>query len=177
MDTRATTRAQLQALSRDELIEKALEANIVLEELKKIKNKISEFVKMEADLNIIKKCNSLLHERVIELEKDSLNTSQYIRREMIQISPIPLAIGDDVLEQSICDALSLTGELVTPSDIESCNKLKDKSQAICEFKSRKKRYGVMSKRRELGFKVNELKELNFYEKLYLQDSFCIQNQK
>ena len=98
---------------------------------------------MEADLIIIKKCNSLLHERVIELEKESLNTSQYIRREMIQISPIPLAIGDDVLEQSICDALSLTGELVTPSDIESCHKLKDKSQAICKFKSKKKRYGVV----------------------------------
>ena len=74
MDTRATTRAQLQALPRDELIEKALEANLVIEELKEIKKKISEFVKMEADLNIVKKCNTLLHERVVELEKDCLNT-------------------------------------------------------------------------------------------------------
>ena len=31
--------------------------------------------------------------------------------------------------------------------------------------------------RELGLKANELKELNFTGKLYLQDSLCIQNQK
>ena len=120
MNTRATTRAQLQALTRDELIEKALEANLVIEELKEIKKKISEFVKMEADLNIVKKCNTLLHERVVELEKNCLNTSQYIRREMIEVSKIPLSIGDDVLENKVCAVLSLTDELVQPSDLESC---------------------------------------------------------
>ena len=132
---------------------------------------------MEADLNIVKKCNTLLHERVVELEKNCLNTSQYIRREMIEVSKIPLSIGDDVLENKVCAVLSLTDELVQPSDLESCHRLKDRSKIICKFKSRKKRYAVMSKRKNLGLKKNELKELGIEEKVYLQDSLCVENQK
>ena len=49
----------------------------------------------------------LLKNIVTQFEKNVLNTSQYIRREII-----PTAIPDNVLKKKVCDALSLTGILV-----------------------------------------------------------------
>ena len=40
---------------------------------------------------------------------------------MIQIKPVPGDIQDTQLEKSICQALSLTGTLGSPSDLEACH--------------------------------------------------------
>ena len=45
---------------------------------------------------------------ISQLECNNLNSAQYTRRETLKINPVPSDIADDVLEQSVCQALSLT---------------------------------------------------------------------
>ena len=46
--------------------------------------------------------------RITQLECNNLNNAQYNRRETLEINPVPSDIADDVLEQSVCQAQSLT---------------------------------------------------------------------
>ena len=47
----------------------------------------------------------------MELEKNALCTTGYVRlrREIIEISPVPESISDQNLEEQVCKALSLAG--------------------------------------------------------------------
>ena len=171
------TRDQLEAMSKEELIEKALAANFVIDELREIKKTQSEFVKIEAELKIVKNCNTLLHERVIQLEKDALNTSQYVRKETMELGPLPSTITDDILEKTVCDILSLTGQKVTPNCLQACHRMKDRSKIILRFCSRKTKHSVITKRRILKDKVEELKEMNIHNKVFLNDSMCMEVQR
>ena len=40
---------------------------------------------------------------------------------MIEISPVPLEVSNDELEGLVCKALSLTGNKVSPDDLEACH--------------------------------------------------------
>ena len=45
-----------------------------------------------------------------------MTNHQYIKKETIELNPVPADITDDVLEENICKALSLTGVNVVPND-------------------------------------------------------------
>ena len=47
--------------------------------------------------------------RITQLDCNKLNNARYTRRETLEISPVPSDIAEDVLERSVCQALSLTG--------------------------------------------------------------------
>ena len=51
-----------------------------------------------SELQISKTCNSLLRKRIIDLGRSSLDNAQYLRREMIEISPVPLEVSNSELE-------------------------------------------------------------------------------
>ena len=53
--------------------------------------------------------------------------------------------------------------------------MKTRSRVIVKFKDCKLRYQVMTNRKKLIEKKNELKELRFEEFLFLSDSMCIEN--
>ena len=61
--------------------------------------------------------NELLLECITQLEHNNMNNTQYNRRETLEINPVLSDIADDVLEQSVCQALSLTGISVEPDDL------------------------------------------------------------
>ena len=81
---------------------------------------------LSSELTISKNCNRLLGERIVQLERNAVNNAQYHRRESLEINPVPASIGDDVLESSVCRALSLTGHEVKPDDLQACHRLKKK---------------------------------------------------
>ena len=115
---------------------------------------------------------------VIELsnwKKNALSTAQYVRREIIEISPVPRLISDQNLEEQVCEALSLTGIKVEDKDLYACHRMKRRGRVIIKFKDRKLRYQVMTNRKKLMEKKNELKELHFEESLFLSDSICTEN--
>ena len=111
-------RAQVDNLSIEELIEELLNFSDITDQFNVLKSQFEDFIKkynkLNSELPISKNCNSLLIKRVINLECNALNTAQYVRRETIEINPIPQSISFADLENKVCQALSLTGTTVTP---------------------------------------------------------------
>ena len=68
-----------------------------------------------------------------------MTNSQNHRRETIEINPVPESLGDEILEEDVCKALSLAGVNVTPEQLHSCHCLKKRNRVIVKFKCRKQR--------------------------------------
>ena len=88
------TRVQVDGLSREELIEELLLSfSDIMDQLNVLNSRFQDFVKkydkINSELLISKNCNSLLLKRVTDLERNALNNAQYIRRETIEINPVP----------------------------------------------------------------------------------------
>ena len=168
------TRTQLESLSKEQLIVELLKTkNEVNEQLILINLK---FDKLVSELSVSKNVSNLLTKRIIQLEKNQLNTSQYIRRHMAELNPIPAEIEDDKLEEVVCAALSLCGEAaVTSESLHSCQRLKKNENVIVYFKDRKLRDQVMKNRRVLKEKSSDLEKLNLTKNLYINDSLCAEN--
>ena len=98
----------------------------------------------------------VLLEHITQLECNNLNNAQYNRRETLEINPVPSDIADDVLEQFVCQALSLTAMLVEPDDLQTCHCMRKKDQVIIKFKCRKQKHHVISNRKTLQNKVSFL---------------------
>ena len=69
----------------------------------------SIYDKVYSELQQCKSYNSRLLTMVIQLERNAVTNSQCSRRETIELNSVPAEIHEDVLEDSICKALSLTG--------------------------------------------------------------------
>ena len=105
-----------------------------------------------------------------------MDSLQYLRREMIEINPVPEDIQDMQLEESICQALSLTGTPVSAGDHEVCHRMRRRDRVIVKFSSRKKWNDVIFKKKSLNGKSDELKNLVFTsEELFISDSMYHEN--
>ena len=62
-----------------------------------------------------KSFNSHLLNRIIQLDRNAVTNSQYSRRETIEVNHVHAEI-QDVLEASVCKALSLTEVNIAPED-------------------------------------------------------------
>ena len=157
----AFSRSKLNELSKEELIEELLSFDNLSEKIndliKKMEDFATKFDRAFSELQISKTCNSLLRKRSIDLERSSLDNAKYLRREMIEISPVPLEVSNNEFEGLVCKALSLAGNEVYPDDLEACHHLKKKENVIIKFKSRKLKYKVINNRKRMK---NKSKELN-----------------
>ena len=77
-------------------------------------------IKVYSELQQCKSYSSHLA-RIIQVERNAVTNSQYSRRETIELNPVPAEIHEDVLDDSICKALSLIGVDVVPEDLQGCN--------------------------------------------------------
>ena len=69
---------------------------------------------VSSELTVSKNCNRLLSKRIFQLERNLVSNAQYHHCVSRQINPVPVSIGDDVLESSVCKALPLSGHEVKP---------------------------------------------------------------
>ena len=72
---------------------------------------------------VVKKVNTLLEKRVIELEKSQAKAEQYSRRNNVEISGIPHEILDNNLEDKVIDICKDTGIKIRHMNIEGCHRL------------------------------------------------------
>ena len=86
---------------------------------------------------------------------------------------MPADITEDVLEENICKALSLTGVNVVPNDLHACHRLKRTDRVIVKFKCCKQKNSVMYKRKILGNKSKELSNLKFSGRLFVTESISM----
>ena len=91
---------------------------------------------------------------------------------------ISTSIDDNELETKICKVLSMTaGTEITSSMLQSCHRLTKKNVVIVKFNDRKVRQNVITNRRKLKEKSDELGDLGFHEKIYINDSLCKLNKE
>ena len=72
----------------------------------------------------LQQCKSLISDpltKTVQLERNAVANSQKSRWETIELNFVPAKICVDVLEKSICKALSLTGVNVVPVDFCACH--------------------------------------------------------
>ena len=130
---------------------------------------------VNSNLSITRCCNDLLIERKTQLERSNLNNAQYTRRETLEINPMPSDIADEVLEQSVCYELSLTGILVESDDLQGCHCMRKKDRVIIKFKCRKQKHRVLLNHKTLENKSLDLAQLKFSGKLFVNESMCHEN--
>ena len=129
------TRSQIESLTREELIEELLPISDISCQLQALNYRFDTFA--VKDLLVAKNCNTLLHQRIIQLERNAVNHAQYQQRESLEIKKVPHDIEDNVLEETVCRAFSLTGHEVTTDDLHACYRLRNKDRVILKFKDRK----------------------------------------
>ena len=173
-------RAQLDTLSREELVEELIKCSNIADQIKTLKERLDEFIgkyeKLQSELGISKNCNCLLVNRIINLERNALSNAQYIRGEMLEINPVPHSMNNVDLEEKVCESLSLTGTKVKPDDLDACHRMKKKDKAIIKFKNRKQRNDMIFKRKEMKSKGDDLLAVQFGQSLFINDSMCFENQ-
>ena len=69
-----------------------------LEEIRKFNG---NFVKLESEINIVKKVNKLLNKKVIDIERQCWENAQYSRRECVEVAGIPRDVSDENLESKV----------------------------------------------------------------------------
>ena len=180
------TRCQYENMSKEELIQELTDINSsfvndINTKLSNLEEKFNEFVskydKLNSELQQCKKINSHLLTRVIQLERNAEASSQYSRRETIELNPVSADITEDALEENVCKALSLTGVNVVPNDLHACHRMKRSDRFIVKFKCRKQNNSVMYKRKSLGNKSQELCNLKFSGRLSVNESMSYENQQ
>ena len=90
---------------------------------------------------------------------------------MIEISPVPLEVSNDELEGLVCKALSLTGNKVSPNDLEACHRRKKKENVTIKFKSRKLKCKIINNRKIMKNKSKELNEFKFSNNFYISEKY------
>ena len=169
-------RRQIENFTREELIEALLQISDISCQTKALKDKFDTFAakheKLKPDLLITKNCNTLLHQRIIQLKMKAVNNAPYHRRESLEVNPVPRDIGENVLEEKICRAISLTGHEVTSDDLLACHRVKNKDRVISKFKDRKLKRSIQINRKVLQQKSLELAQLKFSDKLFISESIC-----
>ena len=163
-------RSQVENLSKDELIDEVFslenfknDINVKFSELNERFNDFeAKYEMINSNLTITRRCNDLLLERITQLERNNLNNAQYTSRETLEINPVPSDIADNILEQSVCQALSLTGISVELDDLQDSHRMRKKYHVIIKFKCRNQKHRVLLNHKTLQNKSLDLeKEGNF----------------
>ena len=148
--------------------EKECNANI-LEEVRALNEK---FTTLESQLLITKNVNSLLQERVIDLERQCWANAQYSRRECLEVSGIPNTIKQDELENKVLTIFKKVGCDIKNENIEACHRVRRKNNLIIKFSKRKDCQQVYSVKKDLG--KLDMKEVDLPEgtQVYINQSLC-----
>ena len=109
-------------------------------------------------------------------DSNAVNNSQYGRRETTKLNPVPAESYEDVLEESICKALSLTGVNIVPEDLHACHRMKRSDRVIGKFKCWKQKQSLMSQRKNLGTKAQKFTNSKFLGRLFVSKSMSHKNQ-
>ena len=177
------TRIQYKNMTKKELIQEStgINSSFLSSFQFNLSEKFNKFTlkydKVCSELQQCKSFNSHLLTRIIQLECNAVTNSQCSRRETIELNPVPAEIHEDVLEESISKALSLTGINVVSEDLHACHRMKRSDRVILKFKCRKQKQSLIYKRKNLATKSQELTNLKFSGRLFVSKSMSHENQQ
>ena len=85
---------------------------------------LSKYNKVHSELQEYKKFNSHLLARIIQWERNAVTNYQNKRKETINLYPVPADITENVLKESIYNALSLARVNVIPNSLHAYHRKK-----------------------------------------------------
>ena len=167
------TRSQLENLSKEELIEEFISVGDISSKLSDLTSRFDHFLRqyeiLNSELTVSKNRNCLLTERIVQWERNAVSNAQYHHHEPLEINPVPVSIGDNVLENRVCRALSLTSHQVKPDDLQACHSLKKTTG-----RTRKNlRTSIINDK--TSDKSDVFTRLNFSGRIFVSESMCHKN--
>ena len=120
--------------------------NDALEEIRKLNE---NFVKLESEINLVKKVNTLLNKRVIDMERQCWANTQYSRRGCLEVAGIPCDVSNENLESKVLEVFSKVVCEILSRDIEKYHRLTNNDRVIVKFLRRKDCDQVLSVKRDL----------------------------
>ena len=91
----------------------------------------------KSDLNVTKKMNTLLSDRLQTIKNHCWANALFSRRGCLEISDIPSSASDKNLEDVVCKAIMKAGVEVSDKDIEDYHRVGKRGQTIVNFCKRK----------------------------------------
>ena len=141
----------------------------ILEEVRALNNK---FINLESQLLVTKNVNTLLQERVIDLERQCWANAQYSRRECLEVSGIPDNVKQNDLEDKVLTIFKKVGCDIKSDNIEACHRVGRQNNVIIKFSKRKDCQQVFSVKKDLS--KLDMKEVDLPEgtQIYINQSLC-----
>ena len=102
------TRSQLENLSKKQLIDKLISTEDKSSKLSDFASRFNDFLRRYETI-----------ERIVQLKRNAVSNAQYHLRKSLEINPVPASTRDDILENRVCRALSLTGHELKPDDLQA----------------------------------------------------------
>ena len=101
--------------------------NRVVEEVRKLSD---AFLKLQSELAVSQQVNSLLSDRLTNMERQCWANAQYTRRECLDVVGIPSEVGPDVLEEKVLNIFGKLGCDIPSERIEACHRISKKSSTV-----------------------------------------------
>ena len=120
--------------------------------------------KLSSQFTVVRKVNTLLEKRVIELEKSQAKAEQYSRRNNVEISGIPHEILDNNLEDKVIDIFKDAGLEIGHMGIEGCHRSNagGTKRVIVKFVNRKHSEDMLRLK----------KIISSHSKVFISNSLC-----
>ena len=170
------TRKQLEKLSKKELIDELITVNSIHEDLANLTSRFDEFLEkytqVKSELEVSKYCTKHLSKQIQTLQRNALGSLHYLRREMIEINLVPEDIQGTQLEESICQALSLTGNPVSAGDLEACHRMRRRDWVIVKLSRKKKEKYFLKRKVKMGNLMSS-KTWDLRQRNYLLVTRCV----
>ena len=121
--------------------------NRVVEEVRKLSDVL---LKLQSELAVSQQVNSLLSNRLTNMERQCWANAQYSRRECLDVVGIPSEVGADVLEEKVLNIFGKLGCDIPSKRIEACHRISKKSSTvIVKITKRKNCQQVWSVKKDL----------------------------
>ena len=101
--------------------------NEILDQVRLLNQKFSQ---LESENSIVKQANSLVLERLVDMERQCWANAQYSRRECLEVVEIPDSVQNNELEDKVLTIFTKIGIKVSPRDIEACHRLKKDNDSV-----------------------------------------------
>ena len=131
-------------------------------------------VKLQSQLAVSQKINETLMRQLTDVERSSINNSQYARCETLELHGVPESFDNGSgLEANV---ISLLNEIapdaaVKEEDLQAVHRLKKRQNVILKFISRKKRHAVIIHKGKLKDESIKVKH-HIRGKIFLHESMC-----
>ena len=96
----------------------------------RIRKLIDDFFKLESELFVTKQVNSLLSNRLVNMERQCKANAQYSRRECMGIIGIPSEVEADVLEENVVNFFEKLSCKIPSNCTKACHRISKKSATV-----------------------------------------------